>query len=146
MLFNVMERNLLSEYRDSTDQKPDFALNFIFKNRHQIIKQYGRGAIREMIINYRTYFKRDQKSRIVRDYFKYVMPKQEHHSSDLAIGYNIVAFVLPPLEDEAMLIDFMYSRLQHSMHVNPALMQKHFMKKHLIMRYIENNVLTKKRK
>jgi hypothetical protein len=59
-----------------------------------------------MILNYRTYFRTEQKTKIINDYLKYIINKTDHHKSDLAIGHNIIKNVFVDSTSEKIIIDF----------------------------------------
>jgi len=134
------EKNqILEEYTEITNKSSVDSLNFIIKRRHQIINKFGKNLIKEMILNHRIYFKKEQKIRIINDYKKYIMTKNESHNSDLAIGYNIVNNVMIPQEVEKEIINFMSTQLPIKQ------VQSHIIKKNLVLNFIETKVLKKKK-
>ena len=134
------EKNqILEEYTEITNKSSVDSLNFIIKRRHQIINKFGKNLIKEMILNHRIYFKKEQKIRIINDYKKYIMTKNESHNSDLAIGYNIINNVMIPQEVEKEIINFMSTQLPIKQ------VQSHIIKKNLVLNFIETKVLKKKK-
>jgi hypothetical protein len=102
-----------------------------------------------MILNYRTYFRTEQKTKIINDYLKYIINKTDHHKSDLAIGHNIIKNVFVDSTSEKIIIDFMFDRLRDRLLLKykkiDLLSENHFMKKHLVMNYIDDEILAKKK-
>ena len=139
MLFNVM----LEQYTQSTNLPESEAFAFLIENRKAIVNDLGRAVFKEMLLNYRTYFKTQNNDKIVDAYKQLIMTKTSVHTSDIAIGYNIVAYVNIDEQAETIIIDYMYNRLQAEL---PKLNKlTHKLKKHFVMKYIETNILTKKR-
>jgi hypothetical protein len=145
----LQKEELLSNYRENTNYSAEETLNFIFKNRHQIVKDFSYNTLKEMILNYRTYFRKEQKTKIINDYLKYIINKTDHHKSDLAIGYNIIKNVFVDPTSEKIIIDFMFNRLKDRLLLKykkiDLLSENHFMKKHLVMNYIDDEILAKKK-
>jgi hypothetical protein len=127
--------DIIEKYTATTNLDAQEAFRFIVANK----KKISRPLLKEMILNYRTYFKRDQKDRIVKDYKEYIIDKTTDHNSDLAIGYNIVKFV--KVKEEKDIIDYLYSRLADK--IDPNLAKIDFLKRRVVMEYIEKNVLIK---
>jgi hypothetical protein len=145
----LQKEKLLSTYRENTNYSSEEMLTFIFKHRHQIVKDFSYNMLKEMILNYRTYFKREQKTKIINDYLKYVINKKNHHKSDLAIGHNIIKNVVVDSESEKIIIDFMFDRLRDELLLKykkiDLLVEKHFVKKHLVMQYINEEIMIKEK-
>ena len=79
MLFNVMD--LIREYNQSTNGSAQAAFDFILRHRRSVSKD----LLKEMMLNYRTYFKPQQKRRIVTDYQKFIMKKLQQHKPFLFV-------------------------------------------------------------
>jgi len=137
MLFNVMD--LIQEYNQSTNGSAQAAFDFILRHRRSVSKD----LLKEMMLNYRTYFKPQQKRRIVTDYQKFIIKKLQQHTSDIAIGYNIVKYVKLADEDERIIIDYLYSRLEP--HIDSVQARVYFLRKRSVLEYIENNILIKRK-
>ena len=139
MLSNV----IIDQYTQSTNLPEAEAFEFLVKNRRKILNELGKQLFKEMVLNYRTYYKTDDKQKIIDAYKTLIMKKPIGHTSDMAIGYNIIKYVEIDQDNERDIIDFMYGRLGSSLpqsnKLTPAI------KKHFVMSYIENNVLIKKR-
>jgi len=137
MLFNVMD--LIQEYNQSTNGSAHEAFGFILRHRRSV----SRDLLKEMMLNYRTYFKPQQKRRIVTDYQTFIIKKLQQHTSDIAIGYNIVKCVKLADEDEQIIIDYLYSRLEP--HIDSVQARVYFLRKRSVLEYIENNILIKRK-
>lgn len=137
MLFNVID--YIREYSRSTNDIGKEAFAFILMHRRDVSKT----VLREMMLNYRTYFKTDQKDRIVNDYNCLIINKNQKHTSDIAIGYNIVKYVKINSTAEQRIIDYLHSRLNE--HIDSRLTKVYFMRKKLVLEYIEKNILIKRR-
>ena len=139
MLSNV----IIDQYTQSTNLPEAEAFEFLVKNRRKILNELGKPLFKEMILNYRTYYKTDDKQKIIDAYKTLIMAKPIGHTSDMAIGYNIIKYVKIDQDNERDIIDFMYERLGSSLPQSKKLTPT--IKKHFVMSYIENNVLIKKR-
>jgi hypothetical protein len=98
--------------------------------------------------NYRTLYNPKKKDKIISDFKKYIIDKETHHKSDLAIAFNIVKHVNLTANEEEQIINFMFDRLQSSLkNINLSKAESvYFFKKQLIMEYVETNVITRKTK
>jgi hypothetical protein len=135
-------KNILSVYRDTTNLPAEEAYLFLYQNRKEIVMKYGLNTFREMALNYRTYFKKSSKQKIFNGYQKYIMTKSVLHKSDLSIGYNIITKVFMPMEQEQIIVDYLYDRLQDQF--PNAIRNNYKLKKHFVLNYIEKNLLTRK--
>jgi hypothetical protein len=137
MLLNVM--NIIQDYTQTTNGSSKEAFDFILKHRHDVSKQ----LLKEMMLNYRTYFKTDQKERIVNDYKQFVISKPKEHTSDIAIGYNIIKYVKVNETAEKEIINYLYNRL--SQHIDSRLAGVYFLRRKSVLEYVEQNILIKRR-
>lgn len=139
--------DIISEYNDSTNLDRSGAFKFLRDNRRIIIKELGVGVFKEMTINYRTYFLRNRKNKIINDYKKYIMTKDVTHTSDLAIGYNIVKTVGVDSVTESIIVDFMFNRIHTilaNQNPNTDIFAKvYILKKNIVLSYIDT-IMTKK--
>jgi hypothetical protein len=129
--------NYIREYTKSTNNTAQEAFDFIFKHRRDVPKL----LLKEMMLNYRTYFKTEQKARIVNDYKQLIISKSQNHTSDIAIGYNIVKYVKINETDEKDIINYLYHRIGNHL----STVNVHFLRKRLVLEHIENNILIKRR-
>ena len=129
----------IREYARSTNDIEKEAFSFIVTHRRDVSKE----VLKEMMLNHRTRFKTDQKDRIVNDYNRFIINKNQKHTSDIAIGYNIVKYVKINSTTEQHIIDYLHSRLTE--HIDNRLTKIYFMRKKLVLEYIEKNILTKRR-
>ena len=146
MKLNATEQ-LISDYRTSLESSSSATYRFLLKNRKSIVRYLGRASLNEMILNYRALFRRDQKNKIMRDFKKYIMTKAVNHKSDFAIGYNIVKYVKVYIEEERMVVDYMFSKLADNIVKNVNYLEKlssvYFIKKHLVMNHLQDNFLSR---
>ena len=131
--------NYIQEYTQSTNDTAQEAFAFILTHRRDVSTQ----LLKEMMLNYRTYFKTEQKNRIVNDYKNLIINKEQQHNSDIAIGYNIVKYVQVSKELEQVVVDYLYSRVQE--HIDSKLASVYFLRKKSVLEYIEQNILIKRR-
>lgn len=102
--------------------------DFILKYKSTIKQQLGNAVLREFILNYRTHNRTSSKTKLLNDFRLFILPKTEHHVSDLAIAYNIIKNFHLDVKEQSELIDFMYNRIQSSLHadVNSSLILKKY--------------------
>lgn len=129
------DKEIIAKFRNvTTDAGKSFA--FLKEHRRVIVREMGYNGWKQLTLNYRTYFNRDRKEQIMRDYNRWVMSKTVKHNSDLTIGYNIIKYVHVSPKDEERVIDFMYSRLEGKI---PSV-DKYFLKKHFVLDYVLHNI------
>jgi hypothetical protein len=142
--------DIILAYTNSTNLVEKDAFAFLVNNRRSIVDALGYNAFKEMTINYRTYFKRNQKDKIVYNFKKYIIGKSAEHHSDLAIGYNIIKFVNVDSASESTILDYLYTRLSVPLSKKyknlSAISARQQLKKSIVLEYIEKNILIKKRK
>ena len=91
------------------------ALPFIVQNRSIIIKHCGRALYKEFILNYRSHYTPSKRDKILTNFTSIIKPKRQHHTSDIAIAYNILNNVKISSDEEQMLLDFVLERLRDEM-------------------------------
>jgi len=142
MFFNFFnskaKRQIVNQYRHSTDNNGDDCLQFLLSNYRQICKLHSFNTFKEFSLNYRILFDRKNKRKIINTYKKYVLTKTKFHKSNLAISYNMINTITVDKELEQEIIDFMYKQLN----IKPF-STTYFLKKHYIMDYVKTNFLTK---
>jgi hypothetical protein len=136
-------KNILNAYRNTTNLPAEDAYKFLYQHRREIVEKYGRNTFSEMVLNYRTYYKKSSKQKIFDGYKKYVMSKTDAHKSDLSIGYNIVNQVILPEDQEQLIVDYMFNRLQDQF--PKSIRSNYKLKKYFVLDYIEKNILTRKK-
>jgi hypothetical protein len=141
-----VQKRLISYYQTTTNHSANMVLAYIKLNRRVVDMHLGRSTLKEMMLNYRTLYTPKKKNKILLDFKTYIMTKEIHHTSDLAIGFNIVSNVTLTVEEEEYIIDFMFNRLQSTL-VNANLLKVehvYFLKKQLVMDYIVKHIITRK--
>jgi len=143
-----VQKRLIAYYQTTTNQSANTVLAYIKLNRRVVDMHLGRHTLKEMMLNYRTLYNPKKKDKIVSDFKKYIIDKETHHKSDLAIAFNIVKHVNLTANEEEQIINFMFDRLQSSLkNINLSKAESvYFFKKQLIMEYVETNVITRKTK
>jgi hypothetical protein len=144
MLFNV-GHHLIREYRQNVDKSESITLAFMINKRREIVKYFGFGTFKEMTLNYRMRYNRKNSKKLIHDYVTYVLTKTTYHKSDLAISYNMIKYIGVPEELAEKIIDFMYCVVREK-DLNPTLekfeTQRYFLKKHMMMDYVDKDILT----
>jgi hypothetical protein len=131
-----MAERLAEYYADVvTNASEQEELDFLLSNARRL----GLALFREMALNFRVCYRKQQKSKIARSYKKNIMGKTTVHTSDIAIGYHVMN--IDAADDE--IINYVYNRLGDSVIQSPNLTTK--LKKHFACKYIEENILEKQR-
>lgn len=128
MLFNVMD--IIERFIETSNWDSKEVFDFLVKHRRDI----PTNLFKQFCLNYRTYFHQNKKDRIFKDYCKYVLSKQEQHTSDLAISYNIIKYVVVDEERERVIVDFMAERLL----TRPI--PSHVIKKSMVLDIVEKTI------
>ena len=127
--------DIVQQYVETTNGSQEEAYTFLRNNRRAVSKD----LFKEMALNYRTYYHKDQHDRIYREYVNYICTKVKTHNSDLAIGYNIVCYVPISEERKEIIIDYLALRTGYN-DIKSKIIQKS-----LVLNLIEKNILIKKR-
>jgi len=96
-----------------------------------------------MTLNYRICFDQRKKTKIIKDYEKYVLTKTEYHKSNLAISYNMIDQIGVSEELEKKIVTFMYDQIQDNYLDKFRQMDNAKLKKYMIMNYVDKNILTR---
>lgn len=131
---------LIAQFRNTTGGPAEVSYDFLVKHRRDIVNVLGYNAWKEMTLNYRTYFAKHQKVKIVNAFKRWVMTKQVHHNSDIVIAYNIINFVGVDKPTEELIVNFIFDRLKEKLTVVSKAQEHYFLKKHLVMDYIDKNI------
>jgi hypothetical protein len=142
---NVQKR-LISYYQTTTNQSANNVLAYIKLNRRVVDMHLGRHILKEMMLNYRTLYNPKKKNKILLDFKTYIMNKEVPHKSDLAIAFNIIKNVKLTIEEEEMIINFMFERLRPAITNVDKIEKVYFLKKQLTMDYTEKHIITRKNK
>lgn len=129
------DKEIIAKYRSAVTESSK-AFQFLKTHRREIVREMGYSGWKQLTLNYRTYFNKDRKEQILREYERWVMTKTVKHNSDLTIGYNIVEYVHVQPRDEERVVEFMYNRLDGKI----PKVDKYFLKKHFVLNYILTNI------
>jgi hypothetical protein len=138
-----IKHKIICDYRSAANS-PKELLNFLLSNYRDICKYHSFNTFKEMTINYRIIFDRKNRSKIIKDYEKYVLTKKEFHKSNLAISYNMIDQIKVNKGLEKKIVDFMYDQMQDSDLNKFRQINNATLKKHMIMNYIHKKYFDKR--
>lgn len=139
-----IKHKIICDYRNATNS-PKELLNFLLTNYRNICKYHSFNTFKEMTINYRIIcFDQRKKTKIIKDYEKYVLTKKEFHKSNLAISYNMIDQIRVSEELEKKIVDFMYDQMQDSDLNKFRKIENFKIKKHLIMSHVQKKCFDKR--
>lgn len=136
------KNKIICDYADSTNSSED-TLEFLIQNCRDICKEHSFNTFKEMTLNYRICFDQRNKSKIIKDYEKYILTKTKFHKSNLAISYNMIDQIGVSEELEKKIINFMYSQIQDSYLDKFRQLDNAKLKKYMIMNYVDKHILTR---
>lgn len=143
MLPDVEARNLIEGFVQTTNKSATDSFHYMLSNRRRIVGAMGSNTFHEMLLNYRTYYKRNQKQKIVDRYKKYIMTKTNHHTSDFVIGRNILTFLWLDPVNEKEIVDFLFVNLSPRFE-KKSLARLPNMRKKIVTEYIEQHMMKRK--
>jgi len=109
-----IKHKIICDYADSTNSSED-TLEFLIQNCRDICKEHSFNTFKEMTLNYRICFDQRNKSKIIKDYEKYILTKTKYH----------------------------YSQIQDSYLDKFRQLDNAKLKKYMIMNYVDKNILTR---
>jgi len=108
---SAVKSQLFTDYFLSIDNGPQEGRRFLLERRKEIVKVLGRSLYKEMILNYRAIWMNHQADKIVYRFKKSIVPKNKTHTSDIAIAWNIASHVPISEDEDRMIIEFLFNRL-----------------------------------
>ena len=131
-----MAENLIEYYADViTNASEQEELEFLLSNARLL----GLAVYKEMVLNFRVCYRKNDRNKIVNSYKKNIMTKTNLNTSDIAIGYHIMNLGLADTD----IINYVYNRLGNAVPKSSILTSK--LKQHFACKYIEDNILEKQR-
>ena len=139
---NKKKHRIIGDYRRSTDKDKNTCLKFLIENSRLICKYHSFDTFKELALNYRILYDRTNRTKIINDYKKYILTKSNNHKSNLAISYNMINTIVVDEELEKQIIEFMYEQIKdHDLQTFKN--QKYFLKRHMIMNYVRDKIVSK---
>ena len=142
MLFNVSQ--LLVDYIETSNLTAKESFDYLVANRREIVRELGIGVFKQMALNYRSYFHRNQRHRIYKDFVRYVMHKTDQHNSDLAIAYNIIKYVGVDKDTEKVLVNYIFDRIKDQYYSHYGTLNLNPIKRGLVLKTMEDHILKRK--
>lgn len=137
------KHRIIGDYRHSTDKSKEVCLSFLMTNYRRICAVHSFSTFKELTLNYRILFDRHNKVKIINDYKKYILTKATVHISNLAISHNMIAHIGVDQHLEEQIVNYMYSQILDGSLDKYRNIDRHFLKKHIIMNYVKDHFLTK---
>jgi hypothetical protein len=134
-------RRVVGDYRRPAGRSKEECLKFLTTNYRRICKYHSFNTFKEFTLNYRILFDRTNKNKIIHDYKKYILTKKTYHKSNMAISYNMITQICVDAELEQKIIEFMHTQLEVKSLEMFRSTDTYFLKKHMIMQYVKDNLL-----